>query len=122
MAILNIGSTYRTSFKGFSLQNTTNQMINLGVFGCNIPGLSTKSFSIDEFDNYTRNPRHPQVYEVKLTASGLGIYIDDFTVLCGLILSGALFFHSATYLASSNTFSSNATAAYTAAGTSIFIT
>jgi hypothetical protein len=121
MAILSFGSTFRAANTGFALTNTTANSIYLGAMGCNLPGLATKSFSLDVFDAYSRSPRHTQVDEVKLTSAGIGIYQDDYVYLCALIKAGTLLIKSTTYTASANTFTAGATAAFTTAGSSIFL-
>jgi len=117
MAIVSFGQTYRGAYQGFALQNTSSSNVQVPLLGLNIKSYATENVSLDVFDEYIRNMRHPQVYDVNTKGQP---YKDDVYTLTQLISGGTLVVHTSTYTASSNTWTIGASAAPTVAGTSLF--
>lgn len=114
MALVSFGQTIRGAGAGVSFKNATTggSATNLGIPAYGVtqvaPG-ANEIFSFELIDDYTRNPRHPQVNQV--TSTG-GQYKDDFAALASLISTGKIVTYTASL--SGTTWTVGSTAAFTA--------
>ena len=125
MAILQFGSTFRSSYTGFGLTNNSANTVYVAAFGMNIAPKATEFVSLDSFDAYMRCPRHPQVYDYRIAVGGKpALYKDDIADLCAMIQAGTLGVRTTVFLASSGTFSALVSAtsspAFNGTGSSVF--